>query len=133
MNFLTKVTINRALTFDFKKMMTKKKQSNPQMTLLQAVENLAESSRDSKLSNDFIKSVKNETKFLAKQYGITERQAVLFAVCMDEGPNNVDYRDIASHLDINRIAVLALASDIDALVHRRILRYHDRSKQKNYL
>lgn len=64
---------------------TKKKQK-PQLTLLQAVETLAESSKDSKLSNDFMKSVNNETKFLAKQYGITERQAVLFAVCMDEGP-----------------------------------------------
>ena len=104
---------------------TKKNQTKNKLTLLQAIETLAESSRDSKLSNDFMKSVKNETKFLAKQYGITERQAVLFAVCMDEGPNNVDYRDIASHLDISRIGVLALASDIDALVHRRILRYRD--------
>ena len=103
----------------------KKNKLKNQLTLLQAIETLAESSRDSKLSNDFMKSVKNETKFLAKQYGITERQAVLFAVCMDEGPNNVDYRDIASHLDINRIGVLAFASDIDALVHRRILRYRD--------
>ena len=104
---------------------TKKNRTKDQLTLLQAIETLAESSRDSKLSSDYMKSVKNETKFLAKQYGITERQAVLFAVCMDEGPNNVDYRDIASHLDINRIGVLALASDIDALVHRRILRYRD--------
>jgi len=104
---------------------TKKNRTKDQLTLLQAIETLAESSRDSKLSSNYMKSVKNETKFLAKQYGITERQAVLFAVCMDEGPNNVDYRDIASHLDINRIAVLALASDIDALVHRRILRYRD--------
>ena len=75
---------------------TKKKQPKPQLTLLQAVETLAESSRDSKLSSDYMKSVKNETKFLAKQYGITEQQAVLFAICMDEGPNNVDYRDIAN-------------------------------------
>ena len=86
---------------------TKQKQTKSQITLLQAIETLAESSRDSKLSSDYMKSVKNETKFLAKQYGITERQAVLFAVCMDEGPNNVDYRDIASHLDINRIGVLS--------------------------
>lgn len=104
---------------------TKKKQPKNQLTLLQAVETLAEKSSDSKLSNDFMKSVKNEAKFLAKQYGITERQAVLFAVCMDAGPNNVDFRDIASHLDINRIAVLGLAPDIDALVHRRMLRYRD--------
>ena len=59
----------------------------PTMTLLQAIETIVEQSRDSKLSNDFMKSVKNETKFLAKQYGITERQAVLFAVCMKAVPS----------------------------------------------
>ena len=65
----------------------KKNKLKNQLTLLQAIETLAESSRDSKLSNDFMKSVKNETKFLAKQYGITERQAVLFAVCMKAVPS----------------------------------------------
>ena len=108
-----------------KKTIAKKTQKRPALTLLQAIETVAENSRDSKLSDEFMKTVRNEVRFLAKQYGITERQAVLFAVCMDEGPNNVDFRDIASHLDINRIASLALSLDIDALVHRRLLRYRD--------
>ena len=108
-----------------KKTNTKKTPKNQNRTLLQAIENVAELSRDSRLSDEFMKTVKNEVHFLAKQYAITERQAVLFAVCMDEGPNNVYFRDIASHLDINRIASLALSSDIDALVHRRLLRYRD--------
>ena len=108
-----------------KKTIAKKTQKRPALTLLQAIETVAENSRDSKLSDEFMKTVKNEVDFLAQKYGITERQAVLFAVCMDEGPNNVDFRDIASHLDINRIASLALSSDIDALVHRRLLRYRD--------
>ncbi len=108
-----------------KKTIAKKTQKRPALTLLQAIETVAENSRDSKLSDEFMKTVKNEVHFLAKKYGITERQAVLFAVCMDEGPNNVDFRDIASHLDINRIASLALSLDIDALVHRRLLRYRD--------
>ena len=113
-----------------KKTTTKKKK--PSLTLLQAIETVAEQSRDSKLSKDFMTSVKTETSFLSKKYGITERQAVLFCVCMDEGPNCVDYRDIASHLDINRIAVLALASDIDALVHRHLLRYRDVKEQDSF-
>ena len=32
---------------------------------------------------------------------------------------------MARHLDLSNIAVLAFAKDIDALVHRRLLRYHD--------
>ena len=108
-----------------KKTTAKKTQPKPQMTLLQAIQNVAESSSNSKLSNDFMKSVKTETRFLAKKYGITERQAVIFAICMDEGPNRVDYRDLARHLDMSNIAVLAFAKDIDALVHRRLLRFRD--------
>ena len=108
-----------------KKTTPKKTTPKPKLTLLQAIETVAERSRDSKLSNDFMKSVKQETTFLAKKYGITERQAVLFAACIEVGPNHVDFRDLATHFDINSIAVLALATDIDALVHRRLLRYRD--------
>ena len=108
-----------------KKTTPKNTTPKPKLTLLQAIETVAERSRDSKLSNDFMKSVKQETTFLAKKYGITERQAVLFAACIEVGPNHVDFRDLATHFDINSIAVLALATDIDALVHRRLLRYRD--------
>ena len=108
-----------------KKTTAKKTQSKTQMTLLKAMDVLAERSSDTKLSKDFMKSVKKEASFLAERYGITEQQAVLFSICMDEGPNNVDFHDIARHLDISNIAALALASDIDVLVHRRLLRYRD--------
>ena len=101
---------------------THKKQN---LTLLQAIEAVAENSKDSKMSTDFLKASASEIKFLADQYGISERQAVIFAICMDEGPYRVDYRDLARHLDLGNIAVLAFAKDIDALVHRRLLRYRD--------
>ena len=115
-----------------KKSTLKKTQQKPNLTLLQAIETVAERSNDSKMSKDFMKSVKTETAFLSKRYGITEQQAVLFAICMDEGPNNVDYRDIARHIDISNIAVLAFAPDIDALVHRRLLRYRDAKEQDSF-
>ena len=108
-----------------KKTTLKKTRKQPTFTLLQAIEAVAERSRDSKMSADFLKASETEIKFLAEQYGITERQAVIFAVCMDEGPYRVDYRDLARHLDLSNIAVLAFANDIDALVHRRLLRFRD--------
>ena len=95
------------------------------MTLLQAIERVVELSSDSKMSQEFMKKAKTEIQLLAKSYGITERQAVLFCVCMEKGPNRVDYHDIASHLDMNKISVLSYASDIDALVRRRLLKYRD--------
>ena len=96
-----------------------------EMTLLQAIERVAELSEDSKMSQEFMKKAKAEIQLLAKSYGITERQAVLFCVCMEKGPSRVDYHDIASHLDMNKICVLGYASDIDALVRRRLLKYRD--------
>ncbi len=108
-----------------KKNATTKTRKKQNLTLLQAIETVAESSRDSKMSADFLKASEPEIKFLAEQYGISERQAVIFAICMDEGPNRVDYRDLARHLDLSNIAVLAFANDIDALVHRRLLRFRD--------
>ena len=108
-----------------KKNATTKTRKKQNLTLLQAIEAVAESSKDSKMSTDFLKASEAEIKFLAEQYGISERQAVIFAICMDEGPNRVDYHDLARHLDLSNIAVLAFAKDIDALVHRRLLRYRD--------
>ena len=104
---------------------TKKKLQKKEMTLLHAIERVVELSKDSKMSQEFMKKAKTEIQFLAKSYGITERQAVLFCVCMEKGPRRVDYDDLASYLDLNKIGVLGYANDIDALVRRRLLKYRD--------
>ena len=96
-----------------------------EITLLQAIERVVELAEDSKLGKEFMKKAKTEIQLLAKSYGITERQAVLFCVCMEKGPRRVDYDDLASYLDLNKIGVLSYASEIDALVRRRLLRYRD--------
>ena len=104
---------------------TMKSKTKKEMSLLQAIEHVVELAEDSKLSKEFMKKAKAEIQLLAKSYGITERQAVLFCVCMEKGPRRVDYDDLASYLDLNKIGVLSYASDIDALVRRRLLRYRD--------
>ena len=101
------------------------KMKNKDMTLLQAIERVVELAENSKMSKEFMKKAKTEIQLLAKSYGITERQAVLFCVCMEKGPRRVDYDDLASFLDMNKISVLSYASDIDALVRRRLLRFRD--------
>lgn len=101
----------------------KKKVTVP--TLLQAIENVVELSRDSRMSDDFWLKAAPELAFLAESYGITERQALFFCICMQRGPRRVDFDDLASHLDISKIRILSYASDISALVHRRLLRFRD--------
>ena len=103
-----------------------------EMTLLQAMERVVELSRDSKMSKELFRKAKAEIKLLAESYGITEQQAVLFCVCMEKGPNRVDYYDIANFLDLNKIKVFSYASDIDALVRRRLLKYRDVKEEDDF-
>ena len=103
----------------------KKNQQKPVPTLLQAIEKVVELAEDSKMSEEFMLKAAPEIGLLAESFGITERQAVLFCVCMEKGPRRVDYDDLASYLDLNKIGVLSFASDIDALVRRRLLKFRD--------
>ena len=51
---------------------------------------------------------------------------------MERGPRRVDYNDLARHLGVTHIRALSYASDIDALVHRRLLRYRDVKDEDNF-
>ena len=95
------------------------------MTLLKAIEQVVEVSRDSKLTAVAKAKMADEVRYLAERFGITERQAILFCICMEKGPRRVDYDDLASFLDVSNIRILSYAEDIDALVRRRLLRYRD--------
>lgn len=101
-------------------------------TLLEAIERVVELSKDSKMSNDFLLAAAPEIGVLTDSYGITEQQAVLFCICMERGPRRVDYDDFARHLDMSNIRVLSYASDVDALVHRRLLRYRDVNDEDSF-
>lgn len=103
-----------------------------EMTLLQAIEHVVEVSKDSKLKAEAKAEMSNEVRYIARRYGITERQAILFCVCMERGPRHVDYDDLASHLDVSNIRILSYAEDIDALVRRRLLRYRDAKDEDSF-
>jgi len=103
----------------------KKSQVKPVPTLLQAIEKVVELAEDSKMSDEFMLKAAPEIGLLADSFGITERQTVLFCVCMEKGPRRVDYDDLASFLNLNKISVLSYSSDIDALVRRRLLKFRD--------
>lgn len=96
-----------------------------EMTLLRAIERVVEVSKDSKLKAEAKAEMAAEVKYLVERYGITERQAILFCVCMEKGPRNVDFDDLAKHLDVSNIRILGYSGDIDALARRRLLRYRD--------
>ena len=93
--------------------------------MLEAIERVVELSKDSKMSNDFLQNASLEIGLIADSYDITEQQAVLFCICMDRGPRRVDCDDFARHLDLSNSRVLSYASDVDALIRRRLIRYRN--------
>ena len=111
---------------------TAKKMNTQMPTLLQAIERVVELSENSEMSDEFWLKAAPELSFLAESYGITERQALFFCICMQKGPRRVDFDDLASHLDISKIRILSYASDISALVHRRLLRFRDAKDEDDF-
>ncbi len=102
------------------------------MVLLEAIERVVEASRNSKLDTKELKTVASEIKLLADSFGITPQQAVLFCICMENGPRRVDFNDLANHLDLSKIGILQYSTDIDALVRRRLLRYRDVKEEDDF-
>lgn len=109
-----------------------KRTAQDSMTLLRAMEKIVEVSKGSKMKQTALRKAKTEIKYLAERYGITEQQAIIFCVCLEKGPRRVDYDDLASYLDINRIGIFNYASDIDALVRRRLLKYRDIKDEEDF-
>ncbi len=103
----------------------RKRATKSPLTLLNAIERVAELSNDSKLSAKFFTKARTELNFLATSYGITTMQAALLCICLERGPRHLDFDDIARHIDIGHIAVLRYADDIDALVRRKLILYNN--------
>ena len=78
----------------------RKNRQKKEMTLLQAIERVVELAKDSQMSEEFMQEAAPEISFLASSYNITERQVVLFCICMEKGPRRVDYDDLATYLDV---------------------------------
>ncbi len=113
---------------------TQRKFSNKivQPTILEAIEHTVMAARNSELDFSEMKEAENDINYLAQVYGITPLQAVLFCVCMQKGPRRVDFDDLASFLDIGSIRMLTYASEIDALVRRRLLKYRDAKDEDTF-
>ena len=99
-----------------------------QHTLLQAVGNIVEAARDSKLCDLFMTRNKDDIQLIADAYGITPQQAVLFCITLECGPYSVYFNELSRFLDMNNVASLAFGVEINDLVKRRILRFRDRDK-----
>lgn len=70
---------------------------------------------------DLTKVRGNNVDYLAKRLGVTPLQAVVFCICVELGPNGIDYNDFARALQISKAQALTLVEVLNGLVRRRLL------------
>ena len=97
-------------------------------TLLEAIDNI-----NTKLSKyvrehrnedvDLTKAKGNNLDYLAKRLHITPLQAVVLSVCIEVGPNNIDFKAFARALNLPNALALSLVSTLNDLVRCRILTF----------
>ncbi len=102
--------------------------SKRQLTLLDAVETIASTARNSQLSDEFMKQCKREIKLVADSYGITAQQAILFCITLECGPYHVRFNELSSFLNMCNVKSLTFGIAIKGMIDMRILRYCDRDK-----
>lgn len=95
-----------------------------EQTLLQHVETIAISARNSKLSATFKRYVKPACIVLAQYLHCTQMQCIWFAIICNLKFRRayVDIDDLANYLDISPISIIAHLPEMDKLAERRILR-----------
>ena len=106
--------------------------TNDPKNLLQLMEILSEKSDNSKLADEFWAENGGYADAMASRLSITPVQAVLLSICLRHGPRNVDFDDIARHLDISNIRALNYSDDINALIHAKYLKYHDAKDEDSF-
>ena len=102
------------------------------MTILQLMEILAEKSDDSKFGEEFWTENGAYAAELGTRLALKPKQAVLLSICLRRGPRNVDFDDIARHLDISNIRALNYSDDINALVRAKYLKYRDAKDEDSF-
>ena len=96
-------------------------------TLLQGIDNvntlLDEYIREygDEVDIDLTKVRGNNVDYLAKRLGVTPLQAVVFCICVELGPNCIDYNDFARALQISKAQALTLVEVLNDLVRSRLL------------
>ena len=99
---------------------------------------LSEESEDSCLGKDFWEDNRPYAEELARRLSaplaqaLTPTQAVLFSISLRRGPRNVDFCDIAHHLDISNIRAMSYCDDINALVRAKYLKFRDAKDEDSF-
>ena len=101
--------------------MTKDTEKN--LDLLKAVEQVVENAKGAGLSKEFYKKSKRYISYLSKRLDLTMEQSVIMALFIDFSNDlSVTLQDFSSFLDCSTTRILRYAAEIEVLVNRKLIR-----------
>lgn len=109
-----------------------KQVTNQEITLLYAVERIANLAEDSELCDEFMADVSEEVAYIAQKMQINERQAVLLAVLANFFNEWSSISDIATYLGVRRLQALHYIKDLIVLRKRRFINIRIKGDREVY-
>ena len=111
---------------------TKKAAKTEVLTLLVAVEKIANLAEDTSLSEEFFTKAKSYIDHLTQRLHITDSQAVMLAVSASFYGEWCNLREYASYLDCRRLQMLRYVDDLNILRNRGFLRINSQHEREVY-
>jgi hypothetical protein len=102
-------------------------------SIIQHVQQIAESARNSELSDEFRQKIAPSARKVAEFLECSEIQGIFFCIIFNLNFRSgaVDISDIGQYLSCSMIKVMTYIADIEALVEKKILRSnHGESKKR---
>lgn len=109
-----------------------KQVKNQEMTLLNAVERIANLAEDSELCDKFMVDVSKEIAYIAQKMQINERQSVLLSVLANFFNEWSSISDIATYLGVRRLQALHYIKELIALRKRRFINIRIKGDKEVY-
>lgn len=110
----------------------RKQGKNQEMTLLNAVERVANLAEDSELCDEFMTDVSEEVAYIAQKMQISERQAALLAVLANFFNEWSSLSDIATYLGVRRLQALHYIKDLIVLRKQRFINIRTKGDREVY-
>ncbi len=106
----------------------RKPKSNP---ILQAIEHIFSTSKNSGLASDLSPKIKKELKLISEYLGVTQNEAFFFSLVITENfcGNSPDLNDLCRHLDTNAMKIVAHIDSIERLIERNYLSSRSASRR----